>query len=165
MSGGIATVLGPDRKYYLFDSFEGLPPAKEIDGKAAVEWQQNTEGTAYYDNCSAGEDYAMEAMRRAGAHHFELIKGWFDTTVPNFAAPEPIAVLRLDGDWYESTKVCLDHLFFQVAPGGLVILDDYHCWDGCSRALHDFLSERKATERIRSLGNLCYLVRRNPQDA
>ena len=96
-------------------------------------------------------------MRIAGARSFSLIKGWFNETVPNFKPPSPIALLRLDGDWYESTMVCLVHLFDEVAPGGIVILDDYYIWDGCSRALHDFLSKRLAVERVRSLGNVCFL--------
>jgi len=53
--------------------------------------------------------------------------------------------------------VCLKSLFAGVAPGGLIILDDYHTWDGCSRALHDYLSRQAAVERIHSLGNICYL--------
>ena len=56
-----------------------------------------------------------------------------------------------------STKTCLTNLFDRVAPGGIIILDDYFTWDGCSRALHDFLSERSAAERLRSLGDICYL--------
>ena len=85
--------------------------------------------------------------------------GWFHETLTTFTLPEPIALLRLDADWYDSTMVCLENLFDRVAPGGLVVLDDYFAWDGCSRALHDFLSRRSAAEKIRSLGETCYLVK------
>src|ERR1700736_2432942 len=51
MSAGLADVLGPDREYFLFDSFEGLPPAEEIDGPAALLWQSNTQSPEYHDNC------------------------------------------------------------------------------------------------------------------
>ena len=61
-----------------------------------------------------------------------------------------IAVLRLDGDWYGSTMTCLEHLFDKVLPGGIVLMDDYYAWEGCSKAVHDFLSARSATEQIRS---------------
>src|SRR6187399_2470340 len=61
MSAGLATILGADRNYFLFDSFEGLPPAKEIDGDAALNWQLNKESPNYYDNCTAGEEYARRA--------------------------------------------------------------------------------------------------------
>jgi len=157
MSAGLATILGADRNYFLFDSFEGLPPAKEIDGDAALNWQLNKESPNYYDNCTAGEEYARRAMTLSGARSFQLVRGWFDKTLPTFQLPEPIALLRLDGDWYDSTMVCLNSLFERVAPGGLIILDDYHTWDGCSRALHDFLSQHSAVERIHSLDNICYL--------
>lgn len=159
MSAGIASLLGPSRTYYLFDSFEGLPPAQAIDGSKAIQWQQATDSSAYYDNCSAGEEFAHRAMRQAGARDVHLVKGWFSDTVPGFTPSAPIAVLRLDGDWYESTMTCLEGLYDKVAPGGLVILDDYYSWDGCSRATHDFLSRRSAVERIRVQGAVCYLVK------
>jgi hypothetical protein len=54
----------------------------------------------------------------------------------------PIGVLRLDGDWYESTKCCLDQLFDQVVPGGYIIIDDYGHWEGCRHAVDEFLAHR-----------------------
>ena len=162
MSAGIGKVLGPGRDYFLFDSFEGLPPAKEIDGQAALEWQSAKEAPTYFDNCSAGTEYAERAMREAGIKTFHLKKGWFEKSLPGFKPPAPIALLRLDGDWYDSTMVCLSQLFDFVAPGGLIILDDYYTWDGCSRALHDFLSRRSAAERIQSFGAVCFLEKKPP---
>ncbi len=164
MSAGMGKVLGPGRDYFLFDSFEGLPPAREIDGQAALEWQSAKDGPAYYDNCAAETKYAEKAMRQAGIKSFHLKKGWFEQTLPGFKPPAPIALLRLDGDWYDSTMVCLSHLFDFVTPGGLIILDDYYTWDGCSRALHDFLSRRSAAERIQSFGAVCFLEKKPPTD-
>jgi O-methyltransferase len=160
MIAGLATLLGSERDYFLFDSFEGLPSAKQVDGESALRWQASTDAPGYFDNCCAPPEFASKAMKIAGARSFSLVKGWFNETVPNFKPPSPIALLRLDGDWYESTIVCLVHLFDEVAPGGIVILDDYYTWDGCSRALHDFLSKRSAVERVRSLGNVCFLEKR-----
>lgn len=157
MTAGLATVLGTDRHYFLFDSFEGLPTARPIDGFAALRWQQAKESPGYHDNCTAGEEFARRAMMTSGAKSFRLISGWFEKTLPNFSPPEPIALLRLDADWYDSTMMCLDSLFDRVAAGGLIVLDDYYAWDGCSRALHDFLSRRSAIERIRNFGDVCYL--------
>lgn len=164
MSAGIATILGPDRQYFLFDSFEGLPKAEPIDGPAAIRWQENTTAPAYYDNCAAGQEFAERAMALAGAKFVTLVKGWFNETLPKFKAPEPIAVLRLDGDWYESTMVCLQNLFDLVAPGGLILIDDYYTWDGCSRAVHDYLSRKSAVERIQSLRNVCFIEKRDPKN-
>lgn len=160
MTAGIASILGPDRKYFLFDSFEGLPPAKEIDGPAAIKWQQNTKSSNYYDNCAAPPEFAERAMRLAGISSYELVRGWFNTTVPTTKIEEPIALLRLDADWYDSTMICLEFFYKKVRPGGLIILDDYYAWDGCSRALHDFLSCYSAIERIHSIGNTCYLEKK-----
>jgi len=159
MSGGIASVLGASRNYFLLDSFEGLPPAKEVDGKSALEWQADKAAPGYHDNCRAEEGYASDAMKRAGAEKFQLIKGWFSDTVPQLKLPEKIALLRLDGDWYDSTMVCLDYLFDQVVPGGIIVIDDYFAWDGCSRAVHDFLSKKSAAERLRTHGRVCYMVK------
>jgi O-methyltransferase len=164
MSAGMGKVLGPGRDYFLFDSFEGLPPAREIDGQAALEWQKAKDAPTYYENCTAGTEYAEKAMRLAGIKSFHLKKGWFEKTLPGFKPPTPIALLRLDGDWYDSTMACLSHLFDFVTPGGLIILDDYYTWDGCSRALHDFLSRRSAPERIQSFGAVCFLEKKPPAD-
>jgi O-methyltransferase len=160
MIAGLCRVLGADRRYYLLDSFKGLPPAQPIDGPAAISYQQNTTASYYYDNCTAPPEFATRAMQLAGAEKFELKPGFFDKSLPQFKLQEPIALLRLDADWYESTRLCLDYLFDRVATNGLIVIDDYYAWDGCSRALHDFLSQRKATERIRTFnGSLCYLVK------
>lgn len=148
MIAGIAEILGKERKYYLFDSFEGLPPAKGIDGESAIAWQKDVNSPGYYDNCKAEMSWAEKAMKMAGTENYKLIKGWFSETVPAYNPDEPIAVLRLDADWYDSTLVCLEHLFPRVVKGGLIILDDYYVWEGCSKAIHDYLSKYKRVEKI-----------------
>ena len=57
-------------------------------------------------------------------------------------------MLRLDGGWHASTMTCLAHLYDHVVEGGLIIFDDYHIYDGCRRAVHDFLAERKVPAKI-----------------
>jgi len=156
MSAGMASVLGPDRNYYLFDSFEGLPEASALDGPKALDWQRDNA----LDRCRTEESHAHEAMRLAGSTKYQVIKGWFNKTLPAFRAEPKIAVLRLDADWYSSTADCLNHLYRQVVPGGLIILDDYYAWDGCARALHDFLSVNKLRDRIRQHeGLVCFLTK------
>lgn len=157
MSAGIAAVLGPEREYFLFDSFEGLPPAQAIDGAAALAWQADTASPGYYDNCRAEMHFADEAMKRAGAARYHLVRGWFDQTLPAFTPPSPIAVLRLDADWYESTIACLQHLYPHVSAEGVIVIDDYYTWDGCSRAVHDFLSRQQSTARLHEFEGVCYL--------
>lgn len=157
MIAGIAEVIGPKKHYHLYDSFEGLPEAKEIDGISALSWQKNTEGAFYFDNCKAEIAFAEKAMQMAGAP-FTCHKGWFSDTVPNCNL-ENISLLRLDGDWYESTMVCLQHLFPRVVKGGVVIIDDYYTWDGCSRAVHDYLSSIKSVSRIFEFKGIAYLIK------
>jgi O-methyltransferase len=79
-------------------------------------------------------------MKLSGAPSVSLVKGWFNETTPGFTPPCEIAVLRLDGDWYDSTRVCLENLYPHVAPGGIVIVDDYYNWDGCARAVNEFVA-------------------------
>jgi hypothetical protein len=100
-------------------------------------------------------------MTKSAAKRFELIEGWFKETLAGFTPEEPIAVLRLDGDWYDSTMQCLTALYPHVVPGGLIIIDDYFAWDGCSRAVHDYLSQIGALERIEGSHGLCFLVKRH----
>jgi hypothetical protein len=68
------------------------------------------------------------------------VKGLVETTVPA-QAPEQIALLRLDTDWYESTKHELTHLYKRLAPGGVLIIDDYGTWHGSKEAADEFLEE------------------------
>ena len=76
------------------------------------------------------------------SNNLRIIKGWFQDTLP-VNKPERIAVLRLDGDWYESTKVCLNELFDRVVNGGVIVIDDYGDWEGCKKAIDEFFEERK----------------------
>jgi O-methyltransferase len=161
MSAGMAHVLGPDREYFLFDSFEGLPAATPRDGEQAKQWQEDTSSPTYYDNCRAPIEFAERAMKLSGAPNYRLVKGWFEDTLPAFVPPCPIAVLRLDGDWYESTMIALESLFKHLARDGIVIVDDYYAWDGCSRAVHDFLSRHQMTTRITQKFGVCVLEQRS----
>ena len=157
MIAGIADILGASRQYRLFDSYEGLPPAKEIDGEAALAWQRDTSSPIYYDNCRASEEEARQAMSMSAATDFDLVKGWFSDTLPA-AEVGPIAILRIDADWYESTKQVLDSLASYVVPGGLIVVDDYHTWTGCTRAVNECAAARNWMIRQYWLGGVCYIV-------
>jgi O-methyltransferase len=148
-SAAIAELMGKEREYFLFDGFEGMPPAKEIDGKKALDWQSDKSSPNYLDNCKADISFAQQAMKMSGTPKYKIVKGWFNDTVPSFVPPEKIAILRLDCDWYDSMMICLDTLYKYVAPGGLIILDDYLVYEGCSRAVHDFLSKNNSPLMIR----------------
>jgi hypothetical protein len=135
--GGCSALMawvGRPRTMWMFDSFEGLPDPGPLDG---------TEAEQYAGRVVASENDAREVLAKVGVTA-EIRKGWFESTVPRASGEiGPIAVLRLDGDWYESTKVCLEHLYDLVSPGGVIILDDYDRWPGCRTAVDEFLSSRK----------------------
>lgn len=160
MIAGIAELMGNNRTYYLFDSFEGLPDAKDIDGKTAIEWQKDKESPHFYDNCKVDISFAEEAMKLSGVSKFKIIKGWFSEILPNIIFNNGITLLRLDADWYESTFECLEKLYPKVVAGGLIIIDDYYVWDGCAKAVHDYLSIHKLSDRIcRGDFGVCYIIK------
>ena len=117
MIAGIAVIVGDEKEYLLFDSFEGLPPAKEIDCDRAIEWQADTNSPGYYDNCTASEESAHRAMKLSGVSNVSIVKGWFNETLPSASIADGIAVLRMDADWYDSTMEILNSLFHQVNTG------------------------------------------------
>jgi O-methyltransferase len=61
--------------------------------------------------------------------------------------------LRLDGDWYASTKICLDHLYDKVLKGGFIIVDDYGAYEGCKKAVDEFLARRALDVRLQKVGS------------
>ena len=71
--------------------------------------------------------------------HVRLVKGKVEDTVPK-NAPEKIALLRLDTDWYESTRRGLVHLFPRLVPGGVLIIDDYGHWQGARKAVDEYIA-------------------------
>jgi O-methyltransferase len=165
MAAGMLKICGADRKYFYFDSFEGLPLTQEIDGKQAETWQKDTQSNTYHDNNFASFEEFSATIATAGAHNvqYKIYKGWFSDTIPTYPG-EKIAVLRLDGDWYESTIVSLRGLWDFLMEDGLLLIDDYFHWDGCSRAVHDFLSERKLNARIEVAPFGTVFIRKRSQD-
>jgi len=155
MIAGIADVLGSRRSYYLCDSFEGLPPAKEVDGAAAQLWQADIASQGYHNNCTASEEEARAAMAMSSAKDYQLVKGWFDQTLPKLPK-QPIALLRMDADWYDSTKCILDNLADRVVRGGLIVIDDYYTWEGCTLAVNEFAARSKGQIKQNHHG-VCYV--------
>jgi hypothetical protein len=144
----VAHDSGSRRKTWLFDSFEGLPEPTVADGTVAGAYaSRKTDGRlSSIRLCVGTEDKAKEILfgkLKLPQDDIVIRKGWFQDTLP-IAKNEvgPIAILRLDGDWYESTRVCLEHLYDLVVPGGYVIIDDYGTWEGCRKAVDEFLQAR-----------------------
>lgn len=140
MAAAMAELGGNSRHSWFFDSFDGLPPAAPIDGARANEWQAGKHGNNH-DNCRASLDEFMATMSRAGlpASLVHVHRGAFDDVFPAIAIP-PIGVLRIDVDWHASTLACLEKFWPSVVPGGVAIIDDYGVFDGCTRAVHEYLA-------------------------
>jgi len=150
----VSAEAGCSRKVWLFDSFEGLPEPTANDGAKAVEYAAERAGgrlTPIGRCVGPLEDVErlLFALLRVPRAMVVIRKGWFQDTLP-VARKEigEIALLRLDGDWYESTKECLENLYDNVVVGGFVIIDDYGYWDGCRRATDEFLAERGIKARL-----------------
>ena len=161
MSAAIAETIGKEKMVHLFDSFEGLPLAKEVDGEAALTWQKDVNSPNYFDNCTAEEKFVIEAMQFAAHKNYRIYKGWFDQTLPAFSSTR-ISILRLDGDWYDSIMVSLKYLYPMVVENGLIILDDYPYWTGCSRAVHKYLADIGSSSRIHETEDtVTYLIKKD----
>jgi len=160
MIAGIAEYHNNSKMVFLFDSFEGLPEPTEIDGKAATLWKQDKTGPWYFDNCSADIQYAQQAMKMSGVKSFEIVKGWFSETLKTAKFDNGISILRIDGDWYDSTMECLESLFDYVNIGGIILLDDYFTWEGCSKAVHDYLSKHKRPEILSCQHGVYFIIKK-----
>lgn len=132
-----------NRKVHLFDSFQGIPRATVDD----YELQQRTYGLSSGRMESSGisvspVENTLANLRKWCAYDQALIEvhpGWFQDTLPN-AKVGTLAILRVDVDLFESTKVVYQHLYDHVAPSGFVIDDDYGSPDdypACRKALED----------------------------
>jgi hypothetical protein len=137
----------PHRDLHLFDSFEGLPePDRAHDGDMAVQYAgARASGTLRsIGKCVGTLDDNRQAVNviahyPSSCTHFHV--GWFQDTL--YTLPTSfggIALLRIDGDWYESTRICLDMLFPKVVSGGIVVIDDYGKWSGCRKAVDEFMA-------------------------
>ena len=141
------------RKVWLCDSFEGLPPPEDVDGPAARRYAAGSLNARATDNCSAClADVQAGAEALGLGPYVEFVPGWFDQTLPGLRRRVgDIALLRIDADWHASVRCCLDNLYDAVAPGGLVVLDDYYAWEGCAVATHEFLAARRLPHRIETI--------------
>jgi O-methyltransferase len=130
------------RDLYLFDTFQGMPASTsndvEYSGKTAAE--VIAKDPAFL--CVASLDTVRSVMNSTGypADRVHYVEGKVEETVPS-NAPECISLLRLDTDWYESTKHELTHLFPRLSRNGVIIIDDYGHWEGARRACDEYFSE------------------------
>ena len=131
------------RHLWLYDTFEGMTEPRDVDvafdgTSASDEYVARTpEGW-----CDASVDDVSANMRSTGypAELVHLVEGKVEQTIPA-SAPDRIALLRLDTDWYDSTRHELEHLWPRLVPGGVLIVDDYGHWAGARKAVDEFFAD------------------------
>lgn len=136
-----------DRELYLYDTFEGMTAPTDSDvmlhGTAtAAELLDRTEvgdGANVWCYSSLDDVKAAVGSINYPAHRVHFVPGDVEKTLPSSAPEQPIAVLRLDTDWYESTRHELEQLIPRMSPGGVLIIDDYWHWGGCRKAVDEYL--------------------------
>ena len=133
-----------DRRVWVADSFKGVPPP---DAESYPADRESTYHT--FPDLLVPADVVRRNIEKYGLldNQVAFLEGWFKDTLPR-APIDALALLRLDGDLYESTIVALNSLYGKLSVGGYVIVDDYHVVAGCRQAIDDFLSDRGISPRI-----------------
>jgi O-methyltransferase len=138
-----------DRDLHLFDTYTGMtaPTAEDRDlhGRpAAQRFAERTDGEQTSDWCRAGIETVRDNLARTGypAHRLHFVAGMVEQTIPA-QAPSRIALLRLDTDWYVSTRHELEHLWPRLVSGGICIIDDYGHWRGSRQAVDEYFAEHR----------------------
>jgi hypothetical protein len=142
-----------DRNLWLYDTYSGMaePTAEDTpspyDGYSPYgRWKRNKKRSGVDDGGSGWAAISAESVREAmlstgyPAERIHLVKGLVEKTIPA-QSPERLALLRLDTDWYRSTKHELEHLYPRLSEGGVLIVDDYGHYEGARRAVDEYFQE------------------------
>jgi hypothetical protein len=148
-----------DRDIYLYDTFEGMTQPSEadtsrFDGSALGIWSAAVKAgmrpwNAWFDAKRFNEDDVRKTLLATGypPERIHFVKGPVEQTIPA-QAPQQLALLRLDTDWYESTRHELLHLWPRLSPQSVLIIDDYGHWDGCRKAVDEFFASEGGAQPI-----------------
>jgi O-methyltransferase len=136
-----------ERDFFLYDTFEGMsePTADDVsyDGTlAATQLLATKRGTGLWCKASLEDVQQNVSSTRYPESRIHLVRGDVAKTIPA-TLPGGIALLRLDTDWYESTKHELQHLFPLLHPRGILIVDDYGHWKGARKAVDEFFLDKR----------------------
>jgi len=135
-----------DRKLWMYDTFDGMsqPTESDVDllGQTAgqlLEQQNIAESTSVW--CRSPLDEVKATMNATGysVDQIQFVPGRVEDTLPQ-QSPNQVALLRLDTDWYESTKCELEILFPNMSAGAVLIVDDYGHWQGCRKAVDEYFA-------------------------
>jgi O-methyltransferase len=137
--------VGDRRELWLYDTFEGMtrPDERDVDYNGVPALDGWADGQTYRP---LGSETSLEAVREAVSSTgydmrlVTMVRGKVEDTVPDDAPPS-IAILRLDTDWYESTRHELEHLYPRLSPGGVLIVDDYGHYAGARQAVDEYFAD------------------------
>lgn len=142
--------LGSNKNVWMFDTFEGMTAPTSVD--VAAKTQLSAEGhfldsqkDTHNEWCFASLDDVQKNCADAGlnVNSFKFIKGDVCETLKTPKnIPAEISVLRLDTDWYESTKAELEVLYPRLSDKGVLIIDDYGHWEGAKKAVDEYFSSQ-----------------------
>jgi O-methyltransferase len=149
-NGGSAATIAlalrnSDRKTWLYDSFQGMPPTSELDG---------IEAAKAVGSCRGSEEKVLEAMWYSGykSDEYTIRKGLFKNTFQE-PIPEKVAILHIDADWYENVILSLNTFYDNITDGGVILLDDFGHWEGCREAYYDFVQQRGIKPLVERFGH------------
>jgi len=140
-----------DKKLYLYDTFSGMskPSERDIDygGRAVLTNKELLESEYCSDMCCVSLEEVKKNLYDTGypIENINFIEGKVEDTIPHII-PKTISLLRLDTDWYKSTKHELEHLFPRLSVGGVLIIDDYGHFQGAKDAVDEYF--KKNTTKI-----------------
>ena len=158
------------RQLYLYDTFTGMPEAGQVDidvfGRPARElMQQATLGADLIRaRCSLREVKQALMQTRYPWEKIHFVPGRVEATLPEHA-PDKIALMRLDTDWYESTYHGLEHLYPRLVDGGVLIVDDYGHWQGAKKAVDDYFRKSGIDADLRTIDYTGRLLVKRPRQA
>ena len=162
MARTLARLGETDRGLWLYDTFdEGWPPATERDvtvaGQSAHDCYVEARAAGATDEDLWAQFDRVKALLHSSGYpagNIHFVKGRVEETIPG-DAPESIALLRLDTDWYESTRHELEHLYPRLAPGGVLILDDYGLWKGARQAADEYFERHGIAMFLHRVDDSC----------
>ncbi|MBD5786390.1 class I SAM-dependent methyltransferase [Cellulosimicrobium terreum] len=162
----IAAAKSPERRLKVYDVFGMIPPPSDEDGddvhrryeKITAGAARGVGGETYYGYRDDLLSEVTESFARHGlpvdGSGVDLVQGYFEDTIH---LDEPVALAHLDGDWYESTRTCLERIVPHLVVGGRLVVDDYFAWSGCRKAVDEYFASR--TDFRRELHGRLHLIR------
>jgi hypothetical protein len=160
----------PNKTIYAFDSFEGIPlPSNMDDQMPGIKYFTEEERLQLPDpgkqklettgmTSVSLDDFKDHCVKSGvGTRNIKPVKGWFEYTVKNWSRGEIISILRLDGDLYNSTYVCLKYLYPKLIKGGVLIIDDIQL-PGCDKAVNKYFCSKKDI-KLQFISNIAYIIK------